>query len=74
MKTPTRNWQYSQMDVNVLFLAFIYRVVATPLLYELLPLRGRQQYGHPTHPHERYGLRLKGRHRPFHPSGPRAVC
>jgi len=31
------NWKYSQTDVNVLLLAVLWRGVAVPLLFELLP-------------------------------------
>ncbi|MHA0044359.1 transposase [Deinococcus sp. PEB2-63] len=34
------NWKYGQTDVNVLLLAVIWRDVAIPLLYELLPHGG----------------------------------
>ena len=34
------NWKYGQTDVNVLLLAVIWRGVAIPLLYELLPHGG----------------------------------
>ena len=40
MRTPARNWKYGQTDVNVLLLAVIWRGVAIPLLYELLPHGG----------------------------------
>lgn len=40
MRTPARNWKYGQQDVNVLLLAVLWRGVAIPLLFELLPHGG----------------------------------
>ncbi|MGI8748343.1 MAG: transposase [Deinococcus sp.] len=37
VRTPARNWKYGQQDVNILLLAVIWRGVAIPLLFELLP-------------------------------------
>ena len=35
-----RNWKYGQQDVNVLLLAVLWRGVAIPLVFELLPHGG----------------------------------
>ena len=40
MRTPARNWKYGTTDVNVLLLAVLWRGVAIPLLFELLPHGG----------------------------------
>ncbi|MHA0043691.1 hypothetical protein [Deinococcus sp. PEB2-63] len=50
MRTPARNWKYGQTDVNVLLLAVIWRGVAIPLLYKLLP------HGGGSHTEIRYTL------------------